>query len=296
MTGSVLIDTLAEKLTEESGQACEITALGAAGVKSAMDGGLSGECLIMQGDDSTSAYISENGLGGGEFCFDALVMVAPVEDKTGVWQLNDVSGADVLKHIALTKSNFVHAPADTPLGRVEQQMWQQAGITPEGDWYIAAASEGIEILNEAQANSAYALVDRHSMAMVGNEYESLKIVKINLDGMALRYFAMAEPAAEGAEDNATQAFAKWLFGDNAKALIAQYNMMGEEPEFSPGMASDYNPEQPTPTPAPTPEPTQPPASTEPEASPSGETPPSEAPASPEASAEQPPASASPAGE
>lgn len=284
LADSGLVGALTEQFLAENAEAgyeCEITTLDAEGIQAAMDSGADGQCLMITGDGQTAAFIAEQGLSGGEFCFDPLLLVGPVEDKAGLWQLKDVAGKDVLKHIALTKCSFVHAPADTALGMAEQRMWQAAELQPEGEWYIAASSEGLAVLDEAQANSAYALVDRQSMAMVSAEYESLKVIKISLDGMAISYYAMAPPTAEGKEDDASQAFARWLFGESAKAVVAEYNKVGEEAQFFPGNAESYRPEQPTPTPAPTPEPTPPPAS-EPPASESPEPPASEPPASPAA--------------
>lgn len=245
-----LMQALAEIYTEETGTEIIITATPAEEIDKLLDAGQFDKCIITNGDNMP-AFIEENGLQGGEFCFDSLMLIAPLDDRAGIAQLKDVSGADVLKHIALTQSNFVHAPADSPLGKIEQKLWQEAGHTPEGDWYISAGSDGLGILDEAQARNAYALVDRRSVALVSAEYVSLKVVYANLKGMSSSYYVLTEAPAEGDDDNAAQAFARWLLSDGAQAAIAGYDVMGDEPAFLPGQAADYNPILPTPAPEPT---------------------------------------------
>lgn len=236
MSEKGLIEMLAETFNNETDYTVTLKDKSSKDIASKLDSNKFAG-LIMLGDDTTAKTIQERGLTGGEFCYDTLVLVGPRSDKSGLAQLSNVSGPELLKHIALTKSNFVHAPADTALGKREAAMWASADLTPEGDWYLQASGDGKAVLDEALGKSAYALIDRQTFAENASNYDQLAVMQRGLSGMSERYFAIAPAIKEGKSENAAQAFANWLLSERAIELIGSYNRKADEPAFLPGSAT-----------------------------------------------------------
>lgn len=93
-----------------------------------------------------------------EVMYNDFVFVGPENDPVNV--SNAVSAADALRRIE--GFDFISRGDDSGTHRKEMALWQEAGLTPQGDWYKPVGAGMGAALNTASGLGAYVLADRAS--------------------------------------------------------------------------------------------------------------------------------------
>jgi tungstate transport system substrate-binding protein len=90
--------------------------------------------------------------------YNDFVIVGSADDPAGIKGMTDATAA--FTKIAEAHAPFVSRGDDSGTHTKEKAIWESAGITPAGDWYISAGQGMGAVLTMADEQQAYTLSDR----------------------------------------------------------------------------------------------------------------------------------------
>jgi tungstate transport system substrate-binding protein len=132
----------------------------AVGSGEAMAMGAKGEAdvlMVHSPDDEAQFMADGNGTLRLPFAYNYFVIVGPKDDPAGVAKAADATAA--FTAIADSKSTFVSRGDESGTNKKELKIWESAGITPEGDWYISTGQGMGETLRITSEKQGYTLTD-----------------------------------------------------------------------------------------------------------------------------------------
>jgi tungstate transport system substrate-binding protein len=158
----------------------------AVGSGEAMAMGAKGEAdllFVHSPADEEQFMADDNGTLRLPFAYNYFVIVGPQGDPANVADAEDATAA--FTAIAGTQSTFVSRGDESGTNKKELKIWEDAGITPEGDWYISTGQGMGETLRIASEKQGYTLTDLGTflsqqdtldLAVLSRETEDLKNV------------------------------------------------------------------------------------------------------------------------
>lgn len=167
------------------------------------------------------------GVERSPFMKDRFILVGPREDPA------DVRGAqsifDALKRIAKTKCHFVSRGDRSGTHIKEQDLWQEAGLDPEGQsWYQSAQrlTGNTGVLEKVKQEKAYALIDRASFQLA-YEDENVQVLFDKGDELENLFSVMAVSRKKAAvNQNVAEQLVRWLISKQGQAAISSYHGEG----------------------------------------------------------------------
>ena len=221
---SGLLPYLQPYFEEDTGYALEVTS---AGTGAAIKKGETGDAdaLLVHAKASEEEFIDAGfGVERVPFMYNYFVIVGPEDDPAGV--ANCATAADAFKAIADSGQPFVSRGDDSGTNKKELQIWEAAGITPEGqDWYVNAGAGMGATLTQAAERLGYTLTDKGTF-LSNDAKDTLKIALGEADDMKNTYSMIAISPEKWPDTNidAANAFITWMTGDKASELIANYGV------------------------------------------------------------------------
>ena len=240
MVESGLFDALAQEFSRTTQLGVKITALDDEALSNKVSSGKFDAALVKSNSEIQS-LLEEGKFKGGLVFYDTLYLIGPKTDPAGIRQFQDKPCSDLFRHIALTKSRFVHLPTLGVSRLKEQEIWKAAEITPEGDWYLTADAEGEDaLLKAASQKRAYAVIDRTTYEKYRESYPDLVVLQQGIDDLSDNYYCLYTKE-EGAP---AQQFSTWLQSDPAQKIIEDYHK-NQQSKFLPasGLAPKDDPAQ-----------------------------------------------------
>jgi tungstate transport system substrate-binding protein len=158
----------------------------AVGSGEAMAMGASGEAdvlLVHSPDDEAQFMTDGDGTLRLPFAYNYFVIVGPKDDPAAVQAASSASSA--FASIAESGSTFVSRGDESGTNKKEFKLWEAAGLTPEGDWYLSTGQGMGETLRIASEKQGYTLTDLGTflsqqdtldLAVLSRETEDLKNV------------------------------------------------------------------------------------------------------------------------
>ncbi|MGI6220306.1 MAG: substrate-binding domain-containing protein [Coriobacteriales bacterium] len=221
---SGLLPYLQPFFEEATGYQMEVTS---AGTGAAIKKGETGDAdvLLVHAKASEEEFVDAGfGLERVPFMYNYFVIVGPADDPAGV--ANCTTAADAFKAIADSGSKFVSRGDDSGTNKKEIKIWEDAGITPEGqDWYINAGAGMGATLTMANEEQAYTLTDKGTY-LSHEAKDSLPIALAESEDMKNTYTMIAINPEKWPDTNidGANAFIEWMTGDEASKLIADYGV------------------------------------------------------------------------
>ncbi len=162
-----------------------------------------------------------------EFMYNEFVIVGPSSDPARINGLTSL--AEAFKKIGESNSPFVSRGDDSGTNKKELKLWQEVGIRPQIDWYRDVGQGMGRTLQIADELKAYTLTDKGTWLFMLNQLSLPIHVQNSLDGRNL-YGVMAVNPQRHKHVNAELAekFIDWITSENAKQLIADYKVNGEQ--------------------------------------------------------------------
>ena len=221
---SGLLPYLQPYFEEDTGYQMEVTS---AGTGAAIKKGETGDAdaLLVHAKASEEEFIDAGfGVERIPFMYNFFVIVGPEDDPAGVADCE--TAADAFKAIADSGQTFVSRGDDSGTNKKELQIWEAAGVTPEGqDWYINAGAGMGATLTQTAERQGYTLTDKGTF-LSNDAKESLKILLGEADDMKNTYSMIAISPEKWPDTNidGANAFIEWMTGDKAAKLIADYGV------------------------------------------------------------------------
>jgi tungstate transport system substrate-binding protein len=161
------------------------------------------------------------------------VLVGPASDPAGITGMGASEGVkEAFRKIFLARSPFISRSDYSGTHLREVKIWESAGISPEGEWYLSSSGVigNLGILSLSLEKKAYTLVDRATYLLSRSKEKNMKIFIGTEEGNALpgeleNVFSLTLVNPERVlsvnyED--AQLFAGWLRGKEAQGVISGF--------------------------------------------------------------------------
>lgn len=117
------------------------------------------DVLLLPASPATDAFMTEGyGARRRAVMHSDFVIVGPQADPAKVSEAGTAAAA--FQRIAQSGAQFVSAAAGSATYKKELAIWQAAGITTRGNWYLRTARSSRDMLLIADDKQAYALINR----------------------------------------------------------------------------------------------------------------------------------------
>ncbi|OPL08809.1 MAG: hypothetical protein AVO33_09170 [delta proteobacterium ML8_F1] len=224
---SGLLDYLNPVFSQKTGIEVRVVSQGTG---AALETGKRGDADVLVVHDRVSelALVEEGAfVNRSDVMYNDFIFVGPEDDPAGLKAAKDALSG--LKAINDTRSGFVSRGDDSGTHRMEQRLWETAGIDTSSEaWYLSVGQGMGDTLNMASEVQGYAMTDRGTyVAMKDN----LDLV-IVLEGDARlfnQYGVMAvspERHPEVKYDDAMM-YVDFLMSEEGQNLIGSYQVNGE---------------------------------------------------------------------
>lgn len=153
-----LLDVIVPIFEKQSGAHVKAVAVGT-GQALAMAAKGEADVVLAHAPDSEKKYVADGVLTNRRLVMHNWFLLAgPPADPAKIKGSNKV--VDALKKIAEAKIAFVSRGDDSGTHKLEKKLWEQAGITPAGDWYLQSGQGMGKTLGIAGEKQGYVLSDR----------------------------------------------------------------------------------------------------------------------------------------
>ena len=159
--------------------------------------------------------------------YNDFVIVGPSDDPAGISDSESV--ADAFARIAESGSPFASRGDDSGTNRAELRLWEDAGVTPQGDWYRELGSGMGPTLNTAVGMDAYTFTDRATWVAFDNP-QNLTLLFEGDEALFNQYGSLLlseERHPHLKHDLAAQGH-QWLVSEEGQQAIADFEVGGQQ--------------------------------------------------------------------
>jgi tungstate transport system substrate-binding protein len=151
------------------------------------------------------------------------IIVGPASDPAGI--ANAASAAEAFTLIADSGSTFISRGDDSGTHKKELSIWEEAGIEPQGEWYVESGKGMGDTLRIASEEEAYTLSDRATYLNLSDDVE-LDIL-FEGDEILNNYYHVMEVNPEKWPDvnsQGAQAFSDFVTGTEAQEFLLEFGV------------------------------------------------------------------------
>ncbi|MBT4769787.1 MAG: solute-binding protein [Rhodospirillaceae bacterium] len=230
---SGLLKALLPAFTADTGIEVRVVAVGTGqALRLARNG--DADVLLVHDKASEKAFVAEGfGVDRKPVMYNDFVLIGPTSDPAKISETK--TAAEALALIAKTNAVFISRGDDSGTHKAERRLWAAAKIDPTADsggWYREAGSGMGQTLNIAAGMNGYTLSDRGTWLNFKNPGD-LKILFQGDPALFNQYGVTLVNPARFPHIKAQEGrlFADWLTGPTGQALIAAYQIKGEQAFF-----------------------------------------------------------------
>lgn len=149
--------------------------------------------------------------------YNDFVLVGPPEDPAGIRAMGEAERA--LEAIATAAAGFVSRGDGSGTHERELELWDAAGVSPSGDWYLQTGQGQGTSLQLASERAAYTLVDRATFTMLRRLVHLEPLVQgdpalVNLYSLIL--------VSRAAHSSSAGVLVDWLTSEEGRRAIASF--------------------------------------------------------------------------
>lgn len=159
--------------------------------------------------------------------YNDFVIVGPSDDPASIKDSETIN--DAMQRIAESESPFASRGDDSGTHRAELRLWEDAGVTPQGEWYRELGSGMGPTLNTAAGMNAYSFTDRASWVAFENP-QDLTLLFEGDDALFNQYGSLLLSAEQHPHLKHTLAaqWHEWLVSEQGQQAIADFKVAGEQ--------------------------------------------------------------------
>jgi len=161
--------------------------------------------------------------------YNDFLIVGPSGDPDQI--ASSESPSQAFARIAAAEGPFVSRGDNSGTHARELAIWSEAGIEPDGRWYLETGQGQGESLQIASERAAYTLTDRATYVALRDVIDLVPVLEGQ--GSLLNLYSVIVPAA-ARQLQAAETFADWLTSERGRRVIADFQLGPErEPLFHP---------------------------------------------------------------
>lgn len=163
--------------------------------------------------------------------YNDFVIVGPSDDPANIADSDSVS--DAFARIADSESPFASRGDDSGTHRAELRLWEDAGVTPQGDWYRELGSGMGPTLNTAAGMNAYSFTDRATWVAFENP-QDLTLLFEGDEALFNQYgsLLLSQEQHPHLKHELAGQWHEWLVSDEGQQAIADFKV-NDQPLFFP---------------------------------------------------------------
>jgi len=220
---SGLLDVLVPMFEKQTGIRVKVIAVGTG---QALQLGQRGDAdvLLVHDPAAERKFVAEGyGVQRREVMHNDFVLVGPKDDPAAV--RGEKSVAEAFARIARQRSTFVSRGDESGTHQKEKQVWKQAQVEPQGEWYVRAGAGMGQVLRMADQKRAYVLSDRATF-LAQREGIELEILFQGDPLLVNRYSVIVVNPEKHAHVRveAARRFADFLLSPEARQAIAGFGV------------------------------------------------------------------------
>jgi len=220
---SGLLDVLIPAFEQETGYVVKIIAVGTG--KALELGQMGNADVLLVHAPSAEKEFMEGGYGQERFLVmhNDFVIVGPASDPAGIQGMSDPTLA--MAQIAATESTWVSRGDDSGTHKKEKTFWQQAGLTPAGEWYLESGQGMGATLQIASEKGAYTLTDRATYLFLMENLSSVILLEGHDDLLNVYHVMTVNPEMwQHVNNGGAKALAAFLISDKTQDMIRNYGV------------------------------------------------------------------------
>jgi tungstate transport system substrate-binding protein len=225
---SGLLDYILPDFEEKNNAEVDVVAVGTG---QALELGAAGDAdvVLVHARAREDAFVEEgNGTQRYDVMYNDFIIVGPADDPAGIQGME--SAVEAFQTIANAEAAFISRGDDSGTHTKELAIWEDAEITPEGDWYVSAGQGMGEVLTMSEEQQGYTLSDRATYLARQAEGLTLDILVEGDDILLNPYGVIPVNPEQHPNVNAelAQAFVDWITSVETQELIASYQINDQQ--------------------------------------------------------------------
>jgi tungstate transport system substrate-binding protein len=219
---SGLFDAMLPEFEKISGYKVKLIAVGTG---EAISMGEKGDAdVLMVHSRAAEDQFMEEGYGSlrKDVMHNDFVIVGPAQDPA---QIKGKSAPEALKAIAESQSLFISRADKSGTNNKEISIWEKAGITPTGEWYMETGQGMGATLTITQDKQAYTITDRGTWLAMADDF-TLEIL-VEGDSTLFNPYGVIAVNPEKFPDvnnEGALAFIEYVTGEKGQALIKDFGV------------------------------------------------------------------------
>jgi tungstate transport system substrate-binding protein len=234
-----LLDFLLPAFERETGIHVDVLAMGTG---KALETARRGDCdvVLVHARAAEDQFVASGfGVDRRDVMYNDFIVLGPPGDPARIAGLRDA--AEAFRRIAAGGCVFCSRGDNSGTHEKEKELWQAAGITPQGAWYQQTGQGMGETLIIAGQKQGYVLADRGTYVAFRGKVE-LKVL-VEGDGRLLNPYGIiaVNPARHGHVNyQATRRLIDWITSPTGRRLITEFTRDGEQLFFPTSAPSPGN--------------------------------------------------------
>jgi len=220
---SGLLDLLVPMFEKKTGLSVKTVSVGT-GQALALAGRGEADVALVHAPSLERKYVEEGKMQNRRLVmYNDFVIVGPEDDPARI--KGTPKAVDALKRIAETQSRFVSRGDKSGTHLLELGLWKQAGIGPQGTWYIESGQGMGQTLGIANDRRAYTITDRGTWLAFQKRIDLPILVEKDKPLLNI-YSVMEVNPANGPRVNVTggKAFADFMVAPETQAAIKTFGV------------------------------------------------------------------------
>ncbi|MFQ6117806.1 MAG: substrate-binding domain-containing protein [Candidatus Bipolaricaulia bacterium] len=184
------------------------------------------------------------GINRRDLMFNDFVIIGPKDDPAGI--RDSASAVEAFRRIAGSESLFISRGDNSGTNMKEQEIWERAGISPGGEWYLAVGKGMGDTIVQADQMGAYTLSDRGTFIALRDRISLIILVEGPIKGgdplLINRYGVIAvNPARHpGVNYQMAMAYIGFLTSPQGQRIIADFKEDGEQLFYPTALSEEPN--------------------------------------------------------
>ncbi|MGC9029085.1 MAG: substrate-binding domain-containing protein [Desulfomonilaceae bacterium] len=167
------------------------------------------------------------GIDRRDVMYNDFVIVGPKEDSAGLKHTR--TAVEAFKTLAEKRVPFVSRGDDSGTHKKEKAIWNKAGVTPSGDWYLEAGQGMAAVLQMAVQKKAYCLTDRGTFLRLEQKIPLVIVFEGDKELYNPYGVIAVNPAKHpGVNYELAKKFIDFVTGTQGQELIGSYRINGKQ--------------------------------------------------------------------